>query len=276
MQIGQKNNDMINVHDIVRKHHIVFLTLDALRYDVAQSAWRRGLLPNFASLLPASGWERRHTPGNFTFPAHQAFFSGFLPTPVAPGRHPRLFATRFEGSLTTVKNTYVFEQADIVSGLTACGYHTVCIGGVGFFNRKTALSRVLPDMFAESHWQESFGVTAPASTQNQFRFAAQRIHALAAKQLLFLFINVSAVHQPNYFYLPDCVSDGLDSHQAALQYIDSQLPILRDALACYGPYFSIICSDHGTAYGEQGFWGHRHNHEVVMHVPYIDYFQTIQ
>jgi len=43
-------------------------------------------------MLPASGWERRHSPASFTYAAHQAFFAGFLPTPASPGPHPRLFA----------------------------------------------------------------------------------------------------------------------------------------------------------------------------------------
>ena len=123
-----------------------------LRYDVAMHALRAGKTPNLARLLPGGTWEERHSPGNFTFAAHQAFFAGFLPTPARPGKHSRLFAVSFPGSETTVDETCVLDAPDIVTGLAARGYHTVCIGGVGFFNRLSLLGSVLPALFAESHW----------------------------------------------------------------------------------------------------------------------------
>ena len=63
--------------------------------------------------------------------------------------------------------TCVFDAPDIVYGLQQRGYHTACIGGVGFFNKRSPLGQVLPGLFAESHWQENFGVTDPRSTENQ-------------------------------------------------------------------------------------------------------------
>ncbi len=271
---------VLNMNEIVGSHHLVLITLDSLRYDVAQRAWERGQTPGLARFLPPQGWERRHTPGNFTYPAHQAFFAGFLPTPARPGLHPRLFATRFLGATTPVDETFIFDQADIVAGLRAQGYHTLCIGGVGFFNKKTKLSSTFPEMFDESHWRESFGVTDPRSAQHQVDFAIERIHDLAAANRLFLFINISAIHQPNYFYLdrPDHRSrqDSVASQAAALIYVDSHLPRLFDALAGYGPLFCILCADHGEAYGEDGFYGHRLNHEVVLTVPYAHFVHTLQ
>lgn len=257
---------------IVGSHHILFITLDALRYDAAASALQQGQTPNLQKILPITGWECRHTPGNFTYPAHQAFFSGFLPTPTDNARSPRLFATRFIGSETTTESTFVFDQADIVSGLRAEGYHTICIGGVGFFNKKTSLSRVLPDMFDESHWQESFGVTDKNSAKNQFEFAAQLLQK-HAEEKTFLFINVSAIHQPNYFYSKASGPDDLQSHQAALAEVDRHLPSLLGAYRNIGRVFGIICSDHGTAYGEDGYTGHRLNHETVLNVPYMEFVQ---
>src|SRR5262249_13200795 len=154
-------------------HDLLLLTLDALRYDVARACLAEGRTPNLAALLPGGLWEERHSPGNFTFAAHQAFFAGFLPTPVSPGKHPRLFAARFPGSETTGPGTWVFDAPDIVTALAANGYHTVCIGGVGFFNPHSALGRVLPGLFAESHWRPEFGVTEPSSTENQVDLAAE-------------------------------------------------------------------------------------------------------
>ncbi|MEN7550537.1 STM4013/SEN3800 family hydrolase [Rapidithrix thailandica] len=262
---------MINANELVGESHIVFITLDTLRYDVAQELFHQGALPNLQHYLPASGWELRHTPGSFTYAAHQAFFAGFFPTPAKAGKHPRLFAARFEGSETTQQTTYTFDTPDIVSGLRQKGYHTICIGGVGFFNKRTPLSRVFPDMFHESHWEETFGVTDPESTKHQFQRAVHCLEALPDQQRFFLFINVSAIHQPNYFYLdPEKKEDNLASHAAALKYVDSQLPILTDYLKTKGKTLCILCADHGTTYGENGYQGHRLAHPKVWEVPYLE------
>lgn len=248
---------------------IVWITLDTLRYDVAQEALQAGLLPNLAAVLPEQRWELRHSPGSFTFAAHQAFFAGFLPTPARPGPHPRLFALSFPGSETIGPDTLVFDAPDIVSGLASRGYHTACIGGVGFFNKLTPLGSVLPSLFAESHWSPALGVTHPESTRNQVdiavRIAAER------RERLFLFLNVSALHQPNRIYLPGAEHDSKESMAAALHYVDSQLPPLFEAFRARGPTLYMICSDHGTTYGEDGYHGHRLAHPAVWNVPYTEF-----
>lgn len=261
-----------DMHSIVGTHDIVMITLDTLRYDAAQRQFAGGGIPHLAPLLPTAGWELRHTPGTFTYAAHAAFFAGFLPTPARPGTHARLFALQFEGSETTDAHTFVLEgSSNIVQGLALHGYHTVCIGGVGFFNLRNPLGRALPGLFAECHWRAEFSVTARDSTARQVALARER---LADPQLrdrrIFLFINVSAIHQPNAHY-SNARHDCLESHAAALAYVDSALAPLWQALQSRGPSFVIVCSDHGTAYGEDGYSGHRHAHRVVMEVPYAHF-----
>ena len=262
---------MINAGELVGRTDLLFVTLDTLRYDVARDALSEGRTPNIARALPPSGWEERHTPASFTYAAHHSFFAGFLPTPTGPGPHPRLFAARFGGSETTSERTCVFDAPDIVSGLAARGYHTACVGGVGFFNKQNPLGRVLPSLFDESHWEPEFGVTEPRSTEHQIRRAVEVIARVPRGRRVFLFINISAVHQPNRFYLPGAERDSLASHAAALAYVDGQLPLLFEALARRGPSLVILCSDHGTAYGEGGYYGHRVAHSVVWTVPYAEF-----
>ncbi len=262
---------MTDANALVGTHDILLVTLDTLRYDVACRCLADGRTPNLARVLPHGAWEARHTPGNFTFAAHQALFAGFLPTPLSPGKHPRPFAVSFPGSETIGPGTCVFDAPDIVSGLANRGYHTLCVGGVGFFNRQSPLGRVLPGLFAESHWRPEFGVTDPHSTENQIAFAVDRLARLPAAQRLFLFVNISAIHQPNYFYLPGAAADSLASHAAALAYVDRHLPALFAALQRRAPVFGIVCSDHGTAYGEDGYFGHRLGHSVVWTVPYAEF-----
>ena len=262
---------MLNASQLVGSHDILLMTLDTLRYDVAINALMSGKTPNIAALLPDGQWERRHTPGSFTYAAHHAFFAGFLPTPVEPGRHPRLFAAQFPGSVTTTESTFVFDTPDIVSGLAQIGYHTICIGGVGFFNKQSALGNALPSLFAESHWSPEMGVTSPRSAEEQITLAVERLASQPPSRRVFLFINISAMHQPNYFFLPGAEQDSVESQAAALAYVDRQLPNVFSALRRRAPTLVVMCADHGTCYGEDGYYGHRLAHPQVWDVPYTEF-----
>jgi arylsulfatase A-like enzyme len=267
------NHDLpLDMNEIVGSHDLLLVTLDTLRYDVAEELMAAGRLPTLERALPGGRWERRHSPGSFTYAAHAAILAGFLPTPVAPGPHPRLFAAAFHGSETTVPRTWMFDEPNLPEGLAGAGYHTICIGGVGFFNKRTPLGSTLPGMFAESHWEQSFGVTSPTSFEAQIECAERAVARVAGP--VFLFVNVSALHQPNWFHLPEGTRDGGDGragHAAALEYVDRHIGRLFAAMSARRPGFAIVCSDHGTAYGEDGYTGHRIGHEVVWTVPYGEF-----
>ncbi len=264
---------MIDARALVGKATILFITFDSLRLDVAQRALERGLTPNLAEALPNKCWEARHTPATFTYPAHHAFFTGFLPAPISPKRHLRLFASRFAGSQTISKKTFLFNEATLPEALATRGYHTVCIGGVAFFNLRSKLGSVLPSLFQEKHWHPSFGVTSPYSTKNQIICALNVLKSLPHSKLVFLFINVSATHRPSSIFLEGAEKDSIETQMAALAYADSQLPLLFEALAERGPYLSILCSDHGTMFGEDGYKGHRIAHPAIWNVPYAECLQ---
>jgi len=259
------------MRQLIGTHNLLFVTLDTLRYDVACAALAGGLTLRLGAYLPGGHWERRDSPGNFTYAAHQAFFAGFLPTPAAPGLHPRLFAAEFPGSETTGEETFVFPEDNLVHALANRGYHTACIGGVGFFNKQSALGSALPALFQESHWSPAMGVTDPHSTENQVAAALSIINRLPAGQRLFLFINISALHQPNCIFAEGVEEDSPTTQAAALAYVDRHLPDVIEAMRRRAPLACILCSDHGTAYGEDGFRGHRLCHEVVWTVPYAEF-----
>ena len=262
---------MLNARQLIPSHDVVLITLDTLRYDVAEHATNSGKTPFLSQLIPGGRWEQRHSPGSFTYAAHQGFFAGFLPTPATPGKHPRLFAARFPGSETTSEQTFIYDAPTLVQGLAEQGYHTICIGGVGFFNRLSPLGSVLPALFHESHWNEEMGVTSRHSTERQVALARERLQAVGNSQRVFLFINISALHQPNCIFAPPAKEDSPETQAAALAYVDRQLPPLFAALAQRGPTLCILTSDHGTAYGDSGFWGHRLAHECVWNVPYAEF-----
>lgn len=245
-------------------HDILFLTLDSLRYDVAAQAMAAGRTPTLNRAVGA--WDHRHSPASFTYAAHHAFFAGFLPTPADPKRagEPRLFAARFAGSQTTGPQTLEFDAPDIVTGLTQEGYHTICIGGTGFFNKQTPIGRTLPALFTESWWSPAMGVTNMRSQEHQVAKACERL--AATQSPVFLFMNLSACHSPHYAYLNQGRRDSIESQAAALETLDTALAPLFAALR--RPSLLIVCSDHGDAFGEDGYQGHRLGHSTVWDVPY--------
>lgn len=254
---------MLNMHAIIGHYDIFFITLDTLRFDIAQQ--QHSALKVLSQYIKQ--WQCCHTPASFTYAAHHAFFTGFLPTPYDNPQAKRLFALEFAGSATTGEHTYVFQEENIIKGLEVLGYKTFCIGGVGFFNKQTALGSILPSFFQYSFWQKNFSVTEKHSTFYQIEKAIEILKN--TKEKLLLFINISAIHQPNYFYINNNYNnrkDTKESHAAALRYVDSQLQPLFNNLK--NKSFFIITSDHGSAYGEDGYYGHRLAHEVVWTVPY--------
>lgn len=256
---------------LVGTHDVLMVTLDTLRYDVAVEALAVGRTPVLQRVLPGGAWEERHSPGTFTYAAHHAFFAGFLPTPARPGHHPRRFALRFAGSETTGAETTVFDSPDIVSGFASRGYHTLCVGGVGFFNMQNPLGCVLPGLFTEKHWRPELGVTEQRSTEFQVAQVSASLAALPEEKRCFTFLNVSALHQPNRFYVPGAPVDSKQTQGAALAYVDSQLRALFTAVSRRAPCFVMIGSDHGTAYGEDGYTGHRLAHPMVTTVPWAEF-----
>ena len=266
---------MIDTNPIVGRANVLFVTLDCLRHDVAQECLAAGRTPHLARHLPAAGWEARETPGTFTLPAHLAFFHGFLPTPLGPGPHPRLFALEFEGSLTIAPTTHVFRGVDdVIAGFRALGYRTFCVGGVGFFNKQNPLGQLLPSYFDESVWSPALGVTAPLSTAAQVRAAGDWLEGVDPGRKVLLFVNVSATHPPHAHYLPGATHDSALSQQAALAYVDSCLGPFLEGLRRRGEWLCLVMADHGEAYGEDGRWGHRIAHPSVTTVPYAHFLLT--
>ena len=111
-------------------------------------------------------------------------------------------------------------------------------------------------------------MTDPRSTENQTALAVERIAACPPGKRLFLFVNVSALHQPNRFYVPGAQADSIETHAAALAYADRHLPPIVTAMRRRAPLLLFVFSDHGTAYGDDGWHGHRLAHPSVWTVPY--------
>ncbi len=266
----------LNANTYIPHKDVLFITLDSLRYDVAMAALEAGRTPNLARVLSNhtlnKTWELRHSPATFTLAAHQAFFAGFLPTPAQPGTHSRLFASMFEGSNTTMDTTFTYHESTWIEALKNLGYHTFCIGGVGFFRQNSDLSSVLPNYFEHASYSVAMGATSPRSTRNQVARALEYVHEIPDLERVLLFINVSATHSPTHIFLEGAKQDSLESQMAALEYADIHLGTLFEYFKSRGGALCVICADHGEAFGEDGYWGHRLAHPTVWNVPYAEFF----
>jgi len=234
----------------------------------AEELLAAGRLPNLARVLPSTGWERRHTPGS-------------SPSPRTPRSSPDSCRRRSGRDAIPALRGEVRRQRDHRGddvGLrrarprqgTGIGrLHTACVGGVGFFNPESRLGTVLPGYFAESHWSPDFGVTARDSFENQIdqvektspgwpRTGCSSSSSTSRRSTSPTGSTSTAPSQRRRH--PRLARGGLE-------YLDWQIWRLLTVMASRRPCFVILCSDHGTAYGEDGHIGHRIGHEVVWRSP---------
>lgn len=264
----------IDMNEIVKDHNILFICLDTLRYDVAKKAEQECKIP---TLNKYGKWEECIAAGNFTYPSHHTMFIGFLPAPKTAksitDRELLFFPKNIGLGNKSPKNAFLYEGENFIQGLANIDYHTLCIGGVAFFDKRSDIGKIFPNMFIESHWQPKFGCVNKDSAKYQVDYAIKCIERVEKK--VFCYINFSAIHYPNFHYATDeknSKKDDLNTHQLALEYVDSTLEPLFNSFKNKGKTFVIVTSDHGTCYGEDGYNFHGINHENVNTVPYKHFF----
>ncbi len=262
-----------DMNQIVGRAHILFVCIDCLRYDVA---WEEQQSNGTPVLNRYGAWRKCQAPGNFTYPSHQAMFTGFFPVDKGilnmKNRETLFFSEDIGMGRKAPQGAFTFQGSNWIEGLAREGYETYCIGGVSFFDKRTDVGKVLPSYFQHSYWNPSFGCKVKESAKNQIDFALKKLSQIPPETLLMMYLNISALHYPNYFYLPEGKKDSREAHAAALRYVDAQMGRLFAAFAARGETFVICCSDHGTCYGEDGAWYHGINHPLVNTVPYKHFF----
>ncbi len=264
----------VDMNQVVGTQDILFICLDTLRYDVAVREEKAGTTP---VLNRYGAWEKRQAPGNFTYPSHHAMFAGFFPCSYdarnMTDREFLFFPRQIGLGKKVPAGAFGFSGSTIAEGLEKVGYDTWCVGGVAFFDKRTDLGRVFPGYFKKSYWNPSFSCPVKESTKNQVDFILKKLQAAPEKTPVFLYLNVDAIHYPNYFYVEGNTHDNPESHAAALRYVDRELGRLFDGWStARGGAFVICCSDHGTCYGEDGCQFHGINHPAVNTVPYKHFF----
>lgn len=259
---------MFDMTEVVGARDILFVCIDSLRYDVAIQEQERGGTPVLNRYGP---WRKCQAPGNFTYPSHQAMFAGFLPVDEEvrnlKEREKLFFSEDIGMGRVAPEGAYTFSGATWVEGLAREGYETICIGGVSFFDRRTDIGKVMPGYFQKSYWRPAFGCRVKNCATNQIDFALRTLRQVDTEKRVMMYLNIPAIHYPNYFYVEGKSRDCVEAHAAALRYVDGELARLFDAFAGRGPAFVICLSDHGTCYGEDGVWFHGINHPIVNTVP---------
>jgi len=257
--------------------NIAIITLDSLRFDVAEAA----ATPNFRQLIALAGlpnWVRVGCHGTYTLPSHIAMFAnGYLPNrnePDVPGPYNSDKVRLFRVVLNELPNTKIVyptspNYPNIVRGFAGIGYRTVAVGGVGWFRNDVPTSSFWErDFFDEVYWNTGFHEAVAESFENQINLC-HILHLGDSAIPLFFFLNVASTHFP---YRVAEVDNGLidpkrEHQQDALQYVDSHFPELLDMLP--RPLHLIIFGDHGDCFGEDGKWSHGFFHPKVMEVPML-------
>lgn len=273
VRFGLKKQASASTSDIYDVNFLL-LTYDSCRYDSLNKA-RTPVLDSFCEIVPAQ------TPANFTYPAHQAFFSGILPNatvdmPYYNRFNKQLFGLVEMGETNVVKHSRygILNPINIVHGLADAGFQTVGTGAMNWFQQKSLITGFQRFLFTGTD----------AGRQIDFL-----LDTIDTSRNFFGFINFGETHAPfNYVgkigscpvdvrarliqWPPKQISDAVGihnegfSHQVeAAEFLDNLLPRLFSYLP--SNTIVILCADHGECFGEDGYWGHGFNHPAVAEVP---------
>jgi hypothetical protein len=249
----------------------LFVTLDSLRYDAAAQALAAGQTPHFQSLV--STWEPRLTSATYTLPSHVSMFAGMMPRPARGDdeslkKEARLFALSTSWQRYRGRNIrYFFDDApNVPKGFESRGYHTVGVGGVGWFSTEVSASTFWRDQYFKHYlYKPSYGEENPRAFEEQVTDLAATISTLPPGRR-FVFINVSSTHRP---YSNGDGTLSVHAQQLCLAYVDRHLPRLLELMR--PGTVGVVCGDHGDCMGEDGLWGHNVVHHKVFEVPYAEF-----
>lgn len=248
------------------KPNIAIITIDSLRWDVAVNTDTPYL--NRLFKLHKTKWYKLFSHGTYTLPTHISLFQGAMLPFAEIGNKgvPAIFQKKAKKPFIsmdapwkqTVNPTFKLGKVvNMVKGFEEKGYRTVGIGGVNWFNTNFPSSDIWGQYFSEFYWQEKFQQLNKNCFLNQIKF----MESLNLKETtpLFFFLNIASTHPP-------CRGkNSLQGQREALMYIDQHIGKVFNLLP--RPCHTIIFSDHGTLFGENGVRGHAVHHPKVFTVP---------
>jgi membrane-anchored protein YejM (alkaline phosphatase superfamily) len=252
----------------------LFITLDSCRYDTFVEA----STPN---LKGVGKLYRANSQGNFTYSSHAAMFMGFTPgiaklqEPYVNPKYAKIFKLAGAGFPGKGGEYILLKGASIIDGFRRMGYYAAGTGAVGWFDPQTETGKVLTQ-----HFEEFYFPGNTYSLQKQMDWLRQFMDN-GPDSPLFLFLNIGETHVPYYYdgapwdvkYNP-CVpfSDKNDARECrrrqlgCLEYVDKLLGPLLERFKFAS---TVVCSDHGDCWGEDGLWEHGIHHEKIYEVPLV-------
>lgn len=269
---------MVSSPASVHPTSFLFITLDSCRYDTMEAA-------NAPNIRGVGELYRAYAPGSLTYTSHAAMFMGFTPgvpslnEPYTNPKWTRIFRMMGAGSADRARPLAELQGSNVIDGLKRLGYRAIGSGAVRWFDPDMPSSRNLTRDF-----ERFFYPGNTYSLDRQLAFLHRELDA--ATQPVFTFLNVGETHVP-YFHVgaewpreinpcrPFAAANDADECRrrqlACLEWVDVRLgPLIerfRDAN-------TIICADHGDAWGEDGLWEHGIHHPTVLEVPLVHRLQN--
>ncbi|HVS85447.1 MAG TPA: hypothetical protein VHD91_07435 [Gaiellaceae bacterium] len=249
----------------------LFITLDSCRYDTFVAA-------DAPNLKAVGETHRALAPAAFTYASHAAMFVGFtpwVPERVEPFLNPKLakiFKMAGAGFPGNGREWVSLSGRNVVDGFRRRGYATIGTGAVDWFDTSTPTGRLLTSDF------DTFYFAGPAGIAAQVAFVEEQLARRA--QPAFVFLNVGETHVPYHFAgaawerRNPCVPFGEHNdaeacrvrQRACLEHVDRALGPLLERFAAAS---TLVCADHGDAWGEDGVWEHGLPHPKVLEVPLL-------
>lgn len=274
-QVNQFHNNM----------NIVLITLDSCRFDTLVQA-QTPYLDSMGKIYEA--W----TPATYTLPAHISFFTGIFPNVDEPVPYLNRFIEQLVimekggkglGSNQMGSKTIRLKSSnkDMIYGLRKKGFFTVGTGAATWFAKEVLVKNF-----------HDFKYVQAQSSEAQCNYILRKLNRHALNRPFFAFMNFLETHTPYMHYGEDrkeysmqardfmkfpVVEDtelknsfGKKLHHAQIKAAEHLDSVLAKFLSQLPPNtFVIVSSDHGEAFGEDGYWGHGIYHPTVMKVPMI-------
>ncbi len=253
---------------------VLFITLDSCRYDTFEQAH----VPALKAIAPLRSAQ---APGYFTYSSHSAMFVGFTPH-VSSGpeaflnpKYAKIFKLREGGGAGIRHAAFTLQGANIIKGFEAEGYRTLGTAAVGWFNPDTVTGRHLSAPF-----QSFFFDPSPGACERQVAWMEAAVDEAGATPV-FAFINLAETHVPYWhqgaawdssdntcvpFQTVDRSAECASRQRLCLEHVDGRLQRLLDGFA---GATTLVCADHGDAWGEDGVWEHGVAHPAVLTVPWL-------
>jgi len=252
----------------------LIITLDSCRYDTF-----RDTAPTHLSRL--GPLHRAMAPGHFTLPSHSALFAGYTPgvadssEPIVNPRRGRLFRLAGVDRRSKDQDFVVLEGHNFINGLQRIGYRTFGTGAVRWFDPSTAAGGEMVKDF------DSFFYTGDCfSLRRQLKWIHRQLEDVNDSPVL-VFLNIGETHVPYWhegapwdresnpcqlFGQENDAQVCRERQSACLEWVDAELEPLLDQ---FSQATTLVCADHGDAWGEDGLWEHGFHHPAVLEVPLL-------